>query len=382
MSTPNSKNRSPKHIAIMVSYAPSLINFRGSLIRELIANGVKVTAIAPDFDDEVISKLDSWGAEWNSVPLSRRGISLREDLATLKTLSKTLKSLSPDLFLSFTIKPNIWGAFAASRANIPAIACVTGLGYTFSAQGGSLKARLIRFAARSLYKRAISKVDRIIFQNPDDRDDFIAAGCLQDTQKSRIVNGSGVDMAHYKRTPVPESAVFLMISRLLGEKGVREYAEAALSLKAKNPAWRFLLVGPKDDGLDAISSTELDQWVDGGLEYLGSSSDVRVEIAQSSVYVLPSYREGTPRSVLEAMSMGRAVITSNAPGCRETVIDGKTGYLAPVKAPEVLAQHMEKLANDAALRVEMGAAGFTLAKQKYDVNVVNAQMLEHIGIVK
>lgn len=155
-----------------------------------------------------------------------------------------------------------------------------------------------------------------------------------------------------------------------------------MSLKAKNPAWRFLLVGPKDDGLDAISSTELDQWVDGGLEYLGSSSDVRVEIAQSSVYVLPSYREGTPRSVLEAMSMGRAVITSNAPGCRETVIDGKTGYLAPVKAPEVLAQHMEKLANDAALRVEMGAAGFTLAKQKYDVNVVNAQMLEHIGIVK
>lgn len=368
----------PRHIALFVSYAPSLLNFRGPLIRAMRDRGITVSALAPDFDEETIAGLNALGVACHQIPLSRRGVNPIEDLKTLRHLTRVLRDIRPDLLLTYTIKPNIWGAFAARRAKIPSIANITGLGYSFSAEGGSLAARIIRFLGRKLYAKSVQINARVIFQNADDRDDFMAAGCLRDAAKARLVNGSGVDIVHYARTALPAAPVFLMISRLLGDKGVREYAEASLKLMAAHPEVSCRLVGFMDDGLDAVTKDEVERWVAGGLEYRGPRKDVRPEIAESSVYVLPSYREGTPRSVLEAMAMGRAVLTTDAPGCRETVEDGVTGYLVKPKDVESLLIRMEELAQSPDLRRDMGKAGYDLVCQKFHVDVVNRQIFDHI----
>lgn len=198
---------------------------------------------------------------------------------------------------------------------------------------------------------------------------------------SSIVNGSGVDLSDYSLAPLPSKPCFLLIARLLGDKGVREYAEAAQVVKSVHPEVVFRLVGWIDDNPDAISQRELDQWVDSGLlEFLGKLDDVRPAIADCSVYVLPSYREGTPRTVLEAMAMGRAVITTDAPGCRETVVDGDNGFLVPVKDVDALADAMMKMIYSAGLVARMGERSRRIAETKYDVHRVNASMLEGMGI--
>ncbi|WP_431777431.1 glycosyltransferase [Ottowia caeni] len=197
-----------------------------------------------------------------------------------------------------------------------------------------------------------------------------------------MVNGSGVDVSAFSVVPLPEARIqFLLIARLLGAKGVREYAQAAKLVRAHHPASRFVLVGFIDDNPDSISQSELDSWVaDGTLEFLGQLSDVRPAIAASSVYVLPSYREGTPRTVLEAMAMGRAIITTDTPGCRETVLDGDNGYLVPVKSVDALVQAMSRFVEDPGLAARMGARSRQLAEDKYDVHKVNSVMLREMGI--
>jgi glycosyltransferase involved in cell wall biosynthesis len=200
------------------------------------------------------------------------------------------------------------------------------------------------------------------------------------------VNGSGVDISEYAVAPLPTmgdvpTARFLLIARLLGDKGIREYAQAAAIVKAKYPQVQFDLVGWIDDNPNAIQQHELDSWVNEGVfNFLGRLADVQPAIAACSVYVLPSYREGTPRTVLEAMAMGRPIITTDAPGCRETVIDGYNGYLVPVKAVEELASAMEKFILNPELIVSMGAASRTLAEKKFDVHSVNQAMLQAMGL--
>ncbi len=365
------------HICIVVSFAPSLINFRGPLIRAAIQQGHKVTACAPDFDPETLRAVKAMGAEGVEIVLSRRGLNPIADLRCKLQMQQLFRKIQPDVVLSFTIKPNIWASLAAAAEGLPSVSCVTGLGYAFSKEPGrSLAAKLAQRVARRLYKAAARNNSLVIFQNPDDRDDFVDAGCLPNLKKTRLVNGSGVDLSHYAAVPLPAEPIFLMISRLLGEKGVREYAQAAIGLKAKMPWARFLLVGYMDPGLDGVSQVELDSWTASGVEFVGPQSDVRPWIADSSIYVLPSYREGTPRSVLEAMAMGRPVITTDAPGCRETVEDEVNGYLVPVRDIATLEDRMTRLAQNSALRQQMGVAGLHRAQEKYDVNRVNTVMLD------
>jgi glycosyltransferase involved in cell wall biosynthesis len=187
-------------------------------------------------------------------------------------------------------------------------------------------------------------------------------------------------MAHYAAAELPGDARFLMIARLLGNKGVREYGDAAAQLLREGVQARFAIAGFFDEGRDSIRPEELATWQAAGLEYLGPLDDVRPALAEASVYVLPSYREGTPRTVLEAMAMGRAVITTDTPGCRETVRDGETGLLVPVRDVDAVAAAMRRLAGDAELRAAMGAAGYRLCRDKYAVERVNAAMLAHLGL--
>ena len=369
------------HLLILASFAPSLLNFRGPLIRDAIAVGYRVSVGAPDIAPDIRARLEELGAKVYDTPLQRTGTGILADLRYGLVLRRLISSIQPDIVLTYTIKPNIWGAFAARLARVPSVAMVTGLGYAFTDSGvNSLRQRLVRFVARFLYRSATNCNARVIFQNPDDRDDFCKAGCLSDVGKVGMVDGSGVDMAHYQRAPLPDKPVFLMIARLLRNKGVREYAEASLSILQQYPEARCLLVGPFDEGPDGISKMDLDHWIAGGLEYLGPQDDVRPALAQARVYVLPSYREGTPRSVLEAMSMGRPVITTDAPGCRETIRDGVEGFLVPVRDVQALVIAMKRMLDDPSRARDMAEAAFIRAAEKYDVHAVNRKMMSLIGL--
>ena len=379
-----------QRVLLLGSYAPSLINFRGPLIAAMVARGHEVHVGAPDIDAQTASALRILGAEVHETEMARQGTGFIADLAYKQNLTRLMKDLRPDLLVTYTIKPNIWGAFAAAQAGVRSAAIVTGLGFAFTEtihekQTTSLfhrlRSGLIQRVARGLYRASTRRNARLIFQNPDDRDDFIAAGCLTDTGKVGMVNGSGVDLTHFQPAPLPNTPDFLMISRILGAKGVREYARAAVAVKQTHPAARFRLVGYFDDGPDAISTSEVEGWVAQGLEYLGPSDDVRPVLADARIYVLPSYREGTPRSVLEAMATGRATLTSDAPGCRETVEDGVNGFLVPPRDHVHLAEKMRWMIDNPESCARMAQESLRIVRGKYDVNDVNRVMLRHLGLV-
>jgi glycosyltransferase involved in cell wall biosynthesis len=256
---------------------------------------------------------------------------------------------------------------------------ITGLGYTFL-ETRSRSHFLVRKIAHALYRMATAKADAIAFQNPDDLAEFVAAGCLADTSKAFLINGSGVDVGHFQPVPLPDAPIFLMLTRLIRAKGIDEYADAANLLRKDIPDARFLLAGPLESGPDAFSDAEVRSWSERGLKYLGSVDDVRPLIARCSVFVLPSWREGTPRSVLEAMAMARPIITTDTPGCRETTRDGVNGRLVPVRDFVALANAMRDLAADPEERRRMGQVGRRVAEDRYAVEKVNAALLDRIGL--
>jgi glycosyltransferase involved in cell wall biosynthesis len=345
----------------------------------MISAGHEVHVTAPDIGSATAAELEGLGARVHEVRLERTGLSPAADLRYASEIRRLIRATRADLVVSYTIKPNIWASLAARSAGVASVSMITGLGYAFIA-GGGLKRKLVALASRLLYRAAAACNQLVIFQNPDDRDDFIAAGCLADAAKARMVNGSGVDTDWYAPAPLPDRPVFLMISRLLINKGCREYGEAASDIMARRPDCRFLLGGFLDEGPDGVDAHELETWQRNGVEFLGKLDDVRPAITEASIFVLPSYREGTPRSVLEAMSMARPIITTDVPGCRETVVDGENGFLIQSRSAGALAEAMEKLIDDPALRAKMGARSRALCEEKYDVREVNAMMLQHLSL--
>jgi len=366
-------------VLLLGSLASSLINFRGNLIRDLVLAGCDVIVCSPDVSAKIGKEIESLGAQVIESPLARNGLSPIQDFRYFRSLCQIIAKNSPDLVISYTIKPNIWGAIAAHRRCVRSISMVTGVGYAFTDRHG-VKKRIVAYIATILLRKSTAYNDIVIFQNRDDIEDFVRLGVLRNIEKARLVAGSGVDTEHFQPCDLPNKPVFLMISRLLKNKGVREYGQAAVSLKSKFPQARFLLVGWLDEGPDSIQQSELDEWVDGGVEYLGWMPDVRDVIRQASIYVLPSYREGTPRSVLEAMSMGRPIITSDAPGCRETVEHKKNGFLVPIRDSVKLAETMAILLDDSELRSRMGAVSLCIVRKKFDVKLVNKSIFEIIGL--
>jgi glycosyltransferase involved in cell wall biosynthesis len=374
-------------ILVIAGFAESLINFRGPLINAMQGKGLDIHVAAPDLTENspICLQLKAMGLFVHDVPMLRTGINPVADIRTLWTLWFLLNQIAPSIILSYTIKPVIYGTIAAWLARVPQrFALITGLGYAFQNGGG--RSHLLRFVQK-LYQFALSRASLVFFQNPDDLALFRERGILSKLSPFCLVNGSGVDLNHFSVCPLPsstasgEAARFLLIGRLLGAKGIREYIQAAYLIKKAHPNVQFTLVGWIDGGPDSISKIELDAWIkDGGINFLGQLSDVRPAIEDSSVYVLPSYREGTPRSVLEAMAMGRPIITTDAPGCRETVIDGENGFLIPVKNVDALVGAMRKFIDDPGLIARMGARSRQIAEEKYDVHKVNAVMLKAMGI--
>ena len=373
-------SQASKRILLSGSYAPSLINFRSELIQEMVARGHDVHVCAPEIDSSIEDQLLSLGVNGvHTVPLKRTGLSVLGDLAYLRALKRLIRQVKPDLVVSYTIKPNIWGAFAAASAGVTSISMVTGLGYSFI-EGKEATRNLVGKLVKRLYRAATSKNRRVVFQNASDQRDFIAAGCLKDASKARIVNGSGVDTASFTPSPLPKQPVFLMIARLLKSKGVREYSTAALKVLASRDDCRFVLAGDLDAGPDCIEQAELDEWIAGGIEFTGWIDDVRPLIREASIYVLPSYREGTPRTVLEAMAMGRPVLSTDVPGCQDCVVNGKTGILVPARDAVALEGAMQNLADNSETRESMGKLGRDFCEEKYDVNKVVHSLMGYLEL--
>lgn len=369
------------HVVVFGGYADSLLNFRGPLLRALVAKGHKVTACAPSASAYVLGKLSEMGVDYRDVPVSRTGLNPLSDIKTFWRLFFLLRELKPDVLLSYTIKPVIYGSLAARLARVPSIySMITGLGYAFSS--GHAERKWVTRIAAILYRIALGGNTGVFFQNPDDRDFFVRAKMLTGNEQSILINGSGVDLQYFCCVPVPESTPsFLLIARLIKDKGIIEYVEAARMVKSRYPDIRFRLLGPLDSNPNAISLAQINEWEkEGTITYLGETADVRPAITESSIYVLPSYGEGTPRTVLEAMAMGRSVITTDASGCRETVVDGLNGLLVPPRDASALAQAMFRFIEHPELVRSMAGEGRRLAEDKYDVHKVNAVILDAMGL--
>lgn len=369
-------------IFILASSPDSLKIFRGQLILDLIRDGHDVVTCAPELLEhkEVVAWLEDHSVTCLNAPFSRASLSPLGDFKALVRLTKMLIDLKPCIFLAYTIKPVIWGGLAARLARVKKrIALITGLGYAFTGKPRG-KRRVIQSIVRMLYRISLKGMQQIFFQNPDDMRDFQGYGLIPLAAKVDVVNGSGVDTELYSYSPVPSTPLrFLLIARLLGDKGIREYVNAASMIKRSHSDIEFDLVGGLDPNPDGLSEDEVRSWADRGIvNWYGKQTDVRTYLKRCHVYVLPSYREGTPRSVLEAMSSGRAIITTDAPGCKETVVDGHNGFLVPVKDAKVLASAMKIFIDKPSLIKEMGYASRKLAEDKYDVHKVNAFMLERI----
>lgn len=366
-------------ILVIGPYTKSMLSFRGEMMKEFIHLGHKVIAMAPEqgYENDFVQL----GIDFRLLPMKRTGLNPIEDVLLLCFLIRTLKHYQPDILFVYTIKPVTYGSIAAKIVGIKRVySMITGLGYVFS--GNSIKQRMIRSIAVPLYKISLKNNIKVFFQNPDDMNTFIAKSMIKHEQ-TVLVDGSGVDTEKFSFSVLPAGPViFLLIARLLWDKGIAEYVKAAGILKQKYPAARFQILGPFDPNPRSISRDEVEKWAGRGIEYLGETHDVRPYIESASVFVLPSYREGTPRSVLEAMAMGRPIITSDAPGCRETVLHGYNGLLVPVRDAQALAESMEFFIKNPEKIEDMGKKSREQAMEKFDVRKVNRTILQAMELDK
>ena len=361
-----------KKIIIVAPISDSLINFRGDLIQDIKNKGCKIITVSPTPSKEYSNIFKQKKISNISINFKRNIISPFKDFILLVKLFRIFKKQSPDVILSYAIKPVIWGGLAARFCKTDFYALITGLGFTF--QGTSFKRKLLTSLVVILYRIALKKSKAVIFQNKDNLNLFVEKGIVP-RSKTHLVNGSGVDIEKFNIEVYPKGSVnFLCISRLLTEKGLREYAAAAKIVKKKFPSVIFNLVGVEDTSPDAIPLNEVNRWSD-YINYKGSTMDVRPHIKNAHVYVLPSYHEGIPRSTLEAMSMGRAVITTDAVGCKETVENGINGFKVSVRSFDELAEKMIWFIEHPEQIELMGIESRRIVVEKFDVHKINKKML-------
>lgn len=379
-------------VLVLAGLDYSLVNFRLSLLRDLVAAGCEVVAAAPAETTGLSERLRAEGVRFRAVALARAGLNPWADFQTYRALRALCVDERPDLVLSYTIKPVIYGSLAARDAGVPRIhALITGLGTAFHTPGA--KGWMLRTVAEFLYRRALAGCSGVFVQNGDIERLFVERG-LAERGKLTLVSGSGIDTGHFTPSPVPETVRFLYLGRLLRDKGLAELAEAAAVVRLARRDVVVSLVGPLDQNPTGISAAEVESWVtEGVVERHEACDDVRPHLAACSVYVLPSYHEGMPRSVLEAMAAGRAIITTDTTGCRETiervpgarpdrdgVEEGANGLLVRVRSASSLAAAMLRLAASPEKVRAMGARSRQIAEQRFDVRMVNRLMLERMGV--
>lgn len=368
----------PSGIAMIGNQAFSAINFRGPLIRQLVNQGHQVWVLTPDYDPHTRAAMRALGAEPVDYPLERSGVSPLQDLRSAAILWRQLLRLRPQVVLCYFVKPVIYGTLAAWAARVPRrVALIEGAGYAFAADAAaSLRRRMLRAAVTALFRAALRRAHAVVVLNRDDHELFVSQDVVP-AARVEILPGIGIDLTHYAcAPPVTAPVTFCLAARLIEEKGIRIYAEAARLVRRAFPQSRFLLVGGIDDNPAALQRAEVESWVrDGVLEWAGWVEDVRPWLAQTSVFVLPShYREGLPRSILEAMAMARPVITTDNPGCRDAVVDGECGFIVPVRDAARLAAAMRRFIEQPELIAELGMAARRRAQRLYDVHAINDRL--------
>jgi glycosyltransferase involved in cell wall biosynthesis len=379
----DSTNNGRRSVGILTSEARSLCNFRGPLISELISRGFVVYAIAPDFDHHSREKISSLGARPVDIFMSRVGRNPIADIWTFISLIFSLRKLRLDIVFCYYIKPVTYGMLAARIIGIPKrYALIAGAGYVFSdSQPRNILLRLIRLFVSWVCRRGLLSAEKVFFQNQEDLSAFVEDGLVSES-KTVITGGTGVDLNLYtpaKRTTNP--ITFILVARLIIEKGILDYVEAARIVKEKDLGVRFILLGGLDSNPRGLTEKDVESWVNEGLlEWPGEVADVCVWLLESSVFVLPSYREGVPRSSQEAMAMGLPVITTDAVGCRDTVIHGKTGLIIPVRDPQSLVSAMMHFVQNPEDIKRMGDAGRRYAEEKFNVQKINIKILHAMGI--
>lgn len=365
---------------IFSNKAETLVNFRLDLIKDIQSQGKTVHACAPNLSPTSMTGkvLLEEGVVVHSVPVARTGLNPFLDMLTFVRLILLIRRICPDEMLCYTVKPVIWGSFASRLLRVKRqYSLITGVGYALAQGQGNLKYRLVQGIVKKLYNFALRHNHKVFFQNQDDLKLFQNLGIISCNSPAIVVNGSGVNLNKFSPTPLPEKTTFVFVGRLLFDKGIREFVQACRVLKRKYPEVSFKVAGGLDVNPESATEEEINSWnADGILEYLGEVKDIKMVLADSSAIVLPSYREGVPRSVLEAMAMGRAVITTDAPGCKETVIDGINGYLVAPRSSESLMFAMEKVIKQPSLLITMGSESLKLANEKFDVKKVNKAMLD------
>lgn len=361
-----------KKLALVANTAWSMFNFRHGLLSCLLKKGYQLTIIAPP--DKFSDNLREMGCVVVDLSMDAKGTSPLQDLKLIRSLHRIYKQIAPDFIIHYTIKPNIYGSIAAKWADIPSLAITTGLGYTF------VNDNLVAKVARGLYKLAFRFPKEVWFLNEDDRQVFLQHQ-LVSQEKAVLLHGEGVDLSHFapQAMPAPDGKVrFLLIARMLWDKGVGEYVEAAQIVRQKYPQAVFQLLGGCGvANPSVIERAQIALWEQAGLvEYLGTTPDVRPFIAIADCVVLPSYREGIPRTMIESAAMAKPLIVTDVPGCRDVVLPSQTGFLSPVKDSAALAICCEQLiAMPPKARTEMGAAGRCFMAVTFDEKLVIEQYL-------
>lgn len=368
-----------RKVIVMTGYTPSLMQLRMDMMREFKRHGYEVIACGEESEQKWGAVFEKEHIRYVKIPIDRNGLNILKDIQTIAAMYKLMKKERADKVFLYQVKAVLYGSIAAFLSKQKDVyVMIGGLGSIF--RGETFKSKVIRQLIKVQYKMALKKTSAVFFQNADDRDKFLKWKLIQ-PQQAVMINGSGVNLVQFANQEIPEEVSFLFVGRLIRDKGIAEYLNACKVIKEEFPLISCKLLGPFDSNPSAIQKEDLEEYIQNGIvEYLGEKSDVRCDLAKCSVFVLPSYHEGTPKAVLEAMAVGRAILTTDAPGCRETVIDGSNGYLVQPKNSEDLAEKMKILINNPEIVKEMGKQSRKIAEEKYDVNKVNKVIIKNMGM--
>jgi len=365
-------------IAIISNKASLLVTLRKALLLELVSQGHDVIALAPDHDSTTRERLSSIGIQAVDTTMSRTGILPLGEFRAIFELRRLLILHQIEACFSYVVKPVIYGTIAAWLAGVPRrYGSIDGLGYVFSDSGPlTLKWRLVRLVAYTMIRLSSLAIDKLVFLNSDDLEYFVSKG-LVSRKKAKLLGAIGVDLSEWKETLFESFPIrFILIGRLLRDKGIAEYINAARIVKSRYPETQFVLMGGLDGNPTSFSPKEVNDWIDEGVVEWIDHGDVAPQLERSHVFVLPSYREGVPQSTQEAMAMGRPVITTDVPGCRETIIDGFNGFMIPVRDADTLAEAMQKFLNNPHLISEMGRNSRCISEKRFDAFKQSAKLVE------
>lgn len=366
-------------ILVVSSHTQSLLWFRIDLMQDIIKKGHLVIAVGPDYNEDIAKKFREKGVIYKKLFVQRNGINPLNDLKTFFNLINIITEEKPEKIFVYQAKTIIYTALAARFCNIKEVyPLVAGLGSIFL--NNSFKFKILKNIILFQYFLSFKFSKKVFFQNIDDLNYFCNRKIVE-KKKCILINGSGVNLEKFKESPLPEKDSLLFIGRLLKDKGVVEYLEACRRLKEKYKELKCVLVGPFDSNPTSLTKSELQKYIDENIiEYKGEQEDVIPFLKNCSIFVLPSYYEGTPKSVLEAMAVGRPIITTNVPGCKETVIDGLNGFLVEPKNVDQIVEKIKILLNNKNLKNKMAEESKKLVKKKFDVKEVNEKITRIMGI--